>query len=107
VGVSRMTRPVKIFARGRQPGQAATLQCLAEQVTGCLYDPTDGAGRWRFSERHRTIVLGRAPHHFPRLVMGAERVLSAITRRRRAESRKPNLLRDARRPAGSNARAYR
>jgi hypothetical protein len=73
VGVSRMTRPVKIFARGRQPGQAATLQCLAEQVTGCLYDPTDGAGRWRFSERHRTIVLGRAPHHFPRLVMGAER----------------------------------
>jgi len=44
VRVSRMTRPVKIPARGRQPGQAATVQCLAEQATGCLHAPTDGAG---------------------------------------------------------------
>ena len=43
MGVSRMTRPVKIPARGRQPGQAATMQCLAEQATGCLHDAADGA----------------------------------------------------------------
>jgi hypothetical protein len=30
--VSRMTRPVKSLARGRQAGQAATVQCLAEQT---------------------------------------------------------------------------
>jgi len=39
-------------------------------------DATDGAGRCRLSERHRTIVLGRVPHHFPRHVMSGERRLS-------------------------------
>ena len=49
MGVSRMTRPVRILTRGRQAGQAATLQCLAEQVTGCLPYATDGPGRRRAS----------------------------------------------------------
>jgi len=70
-----MTHPVKILARGRQPGQAPTMQCLAEQATGCLHDATDGAGRRRTSWRHRTIVLGSMSQHFAMHVMNSERRL--------------------------------
>ncbi len=34
VEVSRMTRPVMILAKGRQPGQAATLLGLVEEASG-------------------------------------------------------------------------
>ena len=68
--MSAHTSP-KILPRGRQAGQAATLQCLAEQVTGCLPYATDGAGWQRASGRHRTIVLGSVPHHLPMHVMSA------------------------------------
>ena len=46
VGVSPYDQPGEdsIPARGRQPGQAATVQRLAERATGYLHDATDGVG---------------------------------------------------------------
>lgn len=64
-----MTGPVEILARGRQPGQAATMHCLAKQDSGCLHEQQTAlaAGAPR---RAQSAVLGRLPHHFPRHVMG-------------------------------------
>ena len=67
--------------KGAPTGTGRRCQCLAGQATGCLHDQTDGAGRWRLSEGHRTIVLGRVPHHSPRHVTGAYRRLWVATSR--------------------------
>jgi hypothetical protein len=86
-GVSRMTRPVKILVRGRQPGQATMPM---PRWAGHRHDQTDSAGSWRLSERHRTIVLGSVPRHFPTHVMGAYRRLYPSARLTISEQNVPH-----------------